>query len=470
MLAAAGVLMLATGLPAWVAISGVALAFSVAGVAMGVFGPDLMLALYPRIVGLLENDLLQALPLYVLMGILLNRLPLAGIVFRAAVRSLGFTGRGAPLAGLGLGVLLAPMSGSVGASVAMLARTVHPRLRAGGVPEDRSIALVCAASTLGVVVPPSLVLILLGDAMLRAHTEAANIVGLAGRIINTQDVFHAALVPAALLLVLFAAVVARQASRQPRGEDRLARGEALTAAVTVAAIAVLLGAVALGYFYAVEAAATGGMALVAYGVATRTLDREVLARTLEETLVVTGALFALLVAATFFTLVQRAYGTDRWLTAFFAGLGGGAGPALAIGLAMLAACALVLDAFEMIFVVIPLVIPPLLTRVPDATWVAVLTLLVLQTSFLVPPFGYAVLMARGRLDSRVGTRALGRALAPYVGAQLVVLALVLAFPRMLWRDEAEPPARATPASEQRDRDLLERQLEEPETEKEKPAR
>ena len=98
-----------------------------------------------------------------------------------------------------------------------------------------------------------------------------------------------------------------------------------------------------------------------------------------------------------------------------------------------------------------------------------LTLLVLQTSFLVPPFGYAVLMVRGRLETHVGTRDLARALWPYVAAQLVVLALVLAFPRMLWRDEAGPPPRATPASEQRDRDLLERQLEEPEAEKEKPA-
>src|SRR5205814_5752661 len=121
------------------------------------------------------------------------------------------TQRGATLAGLGMGVLLAPMSGSVGASVAMLAKSVHPRLAAGGLAEDRSAALVCAASTLGVVVPPSLVLILLGDAMLRAHTEAANIVGLTGRIINTQDVFHAALLPAAVLLVLFAIAVARQA-------------------------------------------------------------------------------------------------------------------------------------------------------------------------------------------------------------------------------------------------------------------
>lgn len=463
MLAAAALVMLATGLPAWVAIAGVALAFSALGVAMGIFDADLLGALYPRLVGLLENDLLQALPLYVLMGTLMNRLPLADVLFRAGARALAFTNRASPLAGLGLGLMLAPMSGSVGASVAMLSRTVHPRLEARGMPEDRNVALVCAASTLGVVVPPSLVLILLGDAMLRAHTEAANLVGAAGRIINTQDVFHAALIPAALLLALFAIVAASQGrgERAQAREIALSRGEAMTAVACVALIVGLLGAVALGYFYAVEAAATGGMMLVVYGLATRTLDRRVLAQTLDETLAITGALFALLVAATFFTLVQRAFGTDRWLAQAFAKLGGEAFPALAAGFAMLAICALVLDAFEMIFVVIPLVIPPLLTRVPDATWVAVLTLLVLQTSFLVPPFGYAVLMARSRLRTALGTRALARALAPYVAAQLLVLVVVVAFPRVLWREEEGPPGAkpAAPMSDEDARRLFEKQLE-----------
>ena len=460
MLAAVACAMLATGLPSWLVLCGVSLAFAAAGLAAGTFTPALLAALYPRVVGLLDNDLLQALPLYVLMGVLINRLPLAGILFSVARHALAFTGRGTPLAGLALGVLLAPMSGSVGASVAMLSRTVHPRTKASGYAEDRNVALVCVASTLGVVIAPSLVLILLGDAMMRAHTEAANAAGLAGRIVNTQDVFHAALVPAAILLALCAAIVASQGPREPRRAAEGSPGirDTITACVTATSIVALLGAVALGRMYAVEAAATGGMALVAYGIATRTLDRAVLAEVLRETIAITGALFALLVAATLFTLVQRAFGTDRWLAASLAHVPGGPYATLAVVLAALAGCALVLDAFEMIFVVIPLVAPALLVQLPDAPWVAVLTLLILQASFLVPPFGYAVLMARATLDSTVGTRELARALAPYVAAQALVLGLVIAFPAMLWRDASPSAENAIPKSGAALERMLEEQL------------
>jgi TRAP-type mannitol/chloroaromatic compound transport system permease large subunit len=163
------------------------------------------------------------------------------------------------------------------------------------------------------------------------------------------------------------------------------------------------------------------------------------------------------VAATVFTLVQRAFGTDRWLADLFASTRGTAS-ALALGLAIIAACALVLDAFEMIFVVVPLVAPALLVRVADAPWVAVLILLILQASFVIPPFGYAVLMTRSRVASPVAIRPLARALAPFVAAQLAVLALVVAFPRILWRDEA--PAVTAPAPA--DDDALRRMLEEAE--------
>ena len=463
MLAAAAMVMLASGLPAWVVLTGVALAFAAIGAAAGEFAPELLAALDSRLVGLLENDLLQALPLYVLMGSLVNRLPLAETLFRAMARALSWTGCGRPLAGLGLGILLAPMSGSVGASASMLTRTVYPRLRAGACGGDeRNLALVCMSSTLGVVVPPSLVLILLGDAMLRAHTEAVNATAMAGRIINTQDVFHAALVPAAILLASCIAIVwaAHRKDRAPETQP-VETGEWAAALGALGLIVGLLAGVALGYLYAVEAAATGGMALVAYGLATRTLTRAVLADALEDTLAITGAIFALLAAATFFTLVQRAFGTDRWLAAAFTQFGASASVLLAAVLAALALCAFVLDAFEMIFVVIPLLIPPLLMRVADAAWVATLTLLILQASFLVPPFGYAVLMARGRIATRVPTVALTRALLPYLAAQMLVLALVIVFPGVLWRDEsAAAPASATPASDEKAREMFEKQLQE----------
>jgi len=469
MLATVAILMIATGLPAWMLLIGVALLFSLGGLAAGAFTLPLLTAMPARLLGLLEQDLLQALPLYVFMGAMLNRLPLAEILFRVANRVFSggrATGAGMPLAGLGLGVLLAPMNGSVGAGVAMLSRAVQPKLDAAGMPPERSAALTCMASTLGVVIPPSLVLILLGDAMLRAHTEAANASGPlreGARIINTQDVFHGALVPAALLLALCALIAwiigrtkpLNPASVLPAGihagpnaATPIAARDWGLAVATSAFIIALLAAVALGYLYAVEAAATGGVALFLLGLATRTLTRPLLTEILRDTMAVTGALFALLIAATMFTLVVRAFGTDRWIAAQLQGFANHPRLLLFIVLAVLGACAFVLDAFEMIFVVIPLVIPPLLMQIPDAVWVAVLTLLILQTSFLIPPFGYAVMMVRNRSAHHLHTGRLVRALLPWLAAQLLVLAAVLVWPGMLWRDNAlsAGPAPAVPAA------------------------
>jgi TRAP-type mannitol/chloroaromatic compound transport system permease large subunit len=169
-----------------------------------------------------------------------------------------------------------------------------------------------------------------------------------------------------------------------------------------------------------------------------------LAEILRDTMAITGALFALLVGATIFTLVVRAFGTDRLVGGWLSHMAGDPRKALVVVLLLLGICAFVLDAYEMIFVVIPIVMPPLLMRVPDATWVAVLTLLVLQASFLIPPMGYAVLMVRHRIARPIRTGRFVRALAPYLLAQLVVLALVLAFPASVWRG---PGADAKPVGE-----------------------
>jgi tripartite ATP-independent transporter DctM subunit len=466
MLAAVAVLMIATGLPTWVVLIGVSLASSILGIVCGAIDLPLLTALPARLLGLLENDLLQALPLYVLIGATLNRLPLAAVLFRVGSRAAGPS-----LAGLMLGVLLAPMNGSVGASVAMLSRTVQPRLDASGIPLEHGAAMICVSSTLGVVVPPSLVLILLGDAMLRAHTEAVNATGQAARIINTQDVFRGALIPAAILLLLCVLITwweSRSPSRRiaqtpaPDASHEPSRLDWLIATVTVVIIVALLASVTLGYLYAVEAAATGGVALFLAGLATRTLTLTKLKAILRDTMAVTGALFSLLIAATTFTLTLRAFGTDRWATSSLTNLGGGMYGALLVVLVLLALCAFVLDAFEMIFVVIPVVIPPLLMRVPDATWVAVLVLLILQTSFLLPPFGYSVLMVRNRMDRTVETGKLVRALLPYLLAQLSVLFLVLAVPRLAWHDGSAQVSQTTPSKPMSDKelqDLLWRQLE-----------
>jgi TRAP-type mannitol/chloroaromatic compound transport system permease large subunit len=452
-----------TGLPVWALLIGVATLFAGGGLAAGVFDAGILTALAPRIMNLLENDLLQALPLYVFIGVLLQRLALADALFSCAQRVFRPAGgAAAPLAGLAVGTLIAPMNGSVASSSSLLARLVAPRL--AGVRPARAVALVSAAATIGVVVPPSLVLILLGDAMLRAHTEASNLPGYSlgqARIVNTQDVLHAALPPAALVLLLWALAAWVQHRRAPAGEETQLRASAAwLAGLTAIAIVLLLAGVFTGRLFAVEAAAAGGCALVAVTLATRALGAGEWEKVLRDTLSLSGALFALLIGATTFSLVFRIFGTDRWLAELILHSPWPAGLTAAGILLLVAACAWVLDAFEMIFVVIPIVAPLLIVQLGDAQQVAVLLLLVLQLSFLLPPLGYAVLMARARSGlPRVGTGRLLGALAPFIAGPLLAGALVFAWPRITHLLDA-PAAPTNPAQPAPSEEEIVRQMEE----------
>ncbi len=437
-----------TGLPAAFVLITVATLGAIIGAASGTIPPALLWTLPGRLINLFENDLLQALPLYVTMGLLLDRLPIASALYRAGNALLPRSSSAPVVSGVMLGALLGPMNGSVGASVLGLSRVISPRLDAEGVPPSTRDAVVAVASTLGVLVPPSLVLILLSDAMLSAHTIAVTQTGRIDRIINTADIFHAALVPAGIFLLLCLAVAfvaGRTATRRPRREPVSFR-EALLAAATVIALITLLGGVALGFFFPVDAAALGAFALFLAGLVTGRLRGNVLTDLLRDAMAMTGALFSLLVAATTFTLILRLLGTDHLVNAFVAAIPGNDLLVVACVLALIGLCAFVLDAFEIIFVVVPIVIPPLLIRVADARWVAVLLMLTLQSSFLLPPFGYALMMVRGAAKHPAPFRPFVRALLPFLLVQWALLVLVLLVPRLVHLTENAGDSVRAPAT------------------------
>jgi TRAP-type mannitol/chloroaromatic compound transport system permease large subunit len=202
--------------------------------------------------------------------------------------------------------------------------------------------------------------------------------------------------------------------------------------------------VATGYFYAVEAAAMGATALLLMGFLTGRLHGPALRHVLADAMAITGALFALLIAATTLTLVLRLLGADRLVGDWLIAMPGSEKLVVAIVLVAIGLSAFVLDAFEIIFVIVPIVIPPLLVRVADARWVATLVLLTLQTSFLLPPFGYALMMVRGILKGNVPMGALTRALLPFLLAQWTVLAIVLAVPQLTHLGEKAGEATRAP--------------------------
>jgi tripartite ATP-independent transporter DctM subunit len=453
-----GLGIIATGLPAAIILLAASIFGAVLGMLTGTIELATLGALPIRLINLFENDLLQALPLYVAMGLMLDRLPVADALYRASTAVLPRRPSAPLVSGMMLGALLGPMNGSVGASVLGLSRVVSPRLKAEGIPAPSRHAIIAVASTLGVLVPPSLVLILLSDAMLSAHTMAVTATGSNDRVVNTQDIFHAALAPGGLFLVLcllLSWVAGRSATLKP-GRERLTMGQGALAAVALTALVALLGGVAIGYFYAVEAAAMGAFALLVAGLLTRRLTLAVLSDMLGDAIALTGALFALLLAATTFTMVLRLLGTADLVGKLVSAIPGGNIAAVAAVLGLIALSAFVLDAFEIIFVIVPIVIPSLLIRVTDARWVSVLVLLTLQSSFLLPPFGYALMMVRGVLREQVAFRPFLTALAPFLAAQWLLLMVVLFVPGLTHLGQSASDATRVPAAPMSDEEFNKR--------------
>ena len=443
LLLCAGITIATTGIQAFIvlimaALLGAATAIGVGDVPLAVFS-----ALPSRLVSLFDNDLLQALPLFAAMGVLLQGLPVGGALYRTIAGLFRNHQSGPAVAAMVLGGLFGPMNGSVGAQVLGLCRTVLPQLNAAGMPAARAQGLISVASTMGVVIPPSLILILLSDAMMSAHTIALQGTNRTERIINSQDLFRGVFYPALVLFVAFVVIAFRQstqAARQPAPQPaqqidtldtQASPADRWIAGISFLALTGLLAGAALGLFYPVEAAATGAVLLLGYGLASRSFDWQKLSTALEDIMAATGSLFALLIGATSLTLVLRVLGTDQLIARWLLSVPTSTTGFLLVVLSLVALTALVLDAFEIIFVLIPIIAPPLLMRVPDPVWASVAILLTLQLSFLMPPMGYALMMTRGTAHPAAPLSGIINAMKPFLLAQLAVLALVLVFPALV---------------------------------------
>jgi TRAP-type mannitol/chloroaromatic compound transport system permease large subunit len=461
-----------SGLPVWALLVGVSSAFAALGLMLGLYDLALLGLLPTRVLGLLEHDLLQALPLYVLLGVLLQRLPMAKAVLDCTAYGLQRLGLPTPSALLVVAALFTPMNGSVASSALMLRRVLPDS------QTPRASAVRAVAASLGVSIPPSLVLLLLGDAMMRAHLEAVKISPeLAIRttqMINTQTLLQAVLLPAMglfaawFLLSLWSNVQTNRGAAQSKhshalmdvieSDSNIMDLEPVASPIprpspvqmgmalgTVGGIVLMLGGVFSGALFAVEAAATACCLLTLWALLRQSFCLADWGRIGLETAQMSGALFAILLGASTFSLVLRAWGADVWLGQTLAQTGL---TPLALALCLLVATALaatVLDAFEMIIVVIPIIAPALLIALGDAQQTAVLLLFVLQLSFLLPPLGYAVLLAR---PAHLPMSKLVWALLPYLGVLVLVISAIFWCPRLVHYLDAPAVASAAALSEE----------------------
>lgn len=433
---------LLAGYPVAFTLGGVSLMFGLLGAALGVFRPDDLAIVANRLYGTMTNETLVAVPLFVFMGVMLERAKIAEQLLESLSALFGTLRGGLGISVVLVGGLLAASTGIVGATVVTMGLLSLPTMLRRGYDPAVAAGTICASGTLGQVIPPSIVLVLLGDVISSAYTEAQNTLGnYSGDTVSVGDLFAGALLPGLLLVLLYVLYLAALAVWAPHkvpampAADRAAlleRGalRTLMAGLLPAFFLILavLGSILGGLATPTEAAALGSMGALLLaalrGQATVARLREVALATAE----ISSMVFMILLGASMFSLVFNAYGGDRLVQGLLHGLPGGAFGAMLVVMLLMFLLGFIIDFIEITFIVVPIVAPVLLAMGLDPVWLGVMIAVNLQTSFLTPPFGFALFYLRGVAPPALTTGQIYRGVVPFIALQLVVLALLALWP------------------------------------------
>ena len=428
------------GFPVALTLGGTALGFAALGILIGQFDPDYLTALTGRIFGTMGNETLVAVPLFILMGVVLERAKISEDLLVNMAGLFGERPGGLGVAVVVVGALLAASTGIVGATVVTMGVLALPSMLRAGYQPQLATGTICATGTLGQIIPPSIALVLLGDIMSSAYQQAQ----LRMNIINTDtvsvgDLFIGAMMPGIALVMMYLAFVLSRAAWQPETAPP-AKVEKTEFAAAIKAvlpplglIALVLGSILVGAATPTEAAGVGATGALLLALARGALTFSVLQDISRSTLYTTSMVFLILIGAAIFSLVFRGFGGDALIESFFEGLGGGANMALLIVMLVMFLLGFILDFIEITFVVVPIVGPVLLSMGFDPIWLGVMIAVNLQTSFLTPPFGFALFYLRGVAPDTVSTRAIYAGVLPFVLIQLLLLVLMWRWPNLvLW--------------------------------------
>lgn len=432
------------GYPVALTLSGVALIVAGVGTLLGVFDPIYLQALPARIFGVMSNPVLIAVPLFVFMGLMLERSRIAADLLLGITRLLGGMRAGPALAVVLVGALLAASTGIVGATVVTLGLLALPTLLRQGTDPRLAGGTICAAGTLGQIIPPSIVLVLLADVLANAYQRAQSRQGIfAPETLSVAELFAGALLPGLVLVGLYLMWVLLAGWRAPRSlpssvselppeppsPPSLAR-VVVSLLAPLGLMLLVLGSILGGVATPTEAAAVGAVGAMLLAALRRQLDRAIMHEVCQRTLRITAMVFLILIGATIFALVFRGLGGDelvhRWLT----GLPGGVIGAMLVVMLLMFLLGFVLDFIEIVFVVVPIVAPALLMMGVDPVWLGIMIAINLQTSFLTPPFGFSLFYLRGATGDLLSSRQLYAGVVPFIGIQLLVLAMLALMPSL----------------------------------------
>lgn len=429
---------LALGLPVAFTLAGVALLFAGIGIATGHFDPTYLDAFPNRIFGTLGNETLLAVPLFVFMGVMLERSQLAERLLTAMAALFGSVRGGLAISVMLVGAVLAASTGIVGATVVTMGLIALPTMLRAGYDPRLACGTICSAGTLGQIIPPSVILVLLGDVLGNAYQKAQLDQGIfAPKTVSVGDLFAGAVIPGLLLVGAYLVYLVMNAWLRPASAPALPAAMRPKAGALELAKALLpplllvlavLGSILGGIATPTEAAAIGAVGATLLAALSGGLTLKALRETAEKTALVTSMVYAILIAAALFSLVFRGYGGDDAVHHWLSSLPGGViGALILVNLAVFL-LGFLLDFIEIVFIVVPLIAPPLLAMGVDPIWLGVMLAVNLQTSFLTPPFGFALFYLRGAAPPSIDTTDIYRGVVPFIGIQLLVLLMLALFP------------------------------------------
>ncbi|MFP6846994.1 MAG: TRAP transporter large permease subunit [Thalassolituus sp.] len=434
-------LVLMAGFPVAFTLAGTSLLFAGIGLLTDTLDPAFLSAFPNRLFGILNNQILIAVPLFVFMGVMLEKSRIAEQLLRNLGLLFGPVRGGLGFSVILVGMLLAASTGIVGATVVTMGLISLPAMLRNGYSPALASGTICATGTLGQIIPPSTALIILGDVLSSAYQQAQLNMGIfTPDTVSVADLFVGALIPGLLLVVgylLYTGLVALfQPSAAPAVADRPAMSprfllELLKGLLPpLALIIAVLGSILTGIATPTEAAGIGALGALMLAILYREFDLQRLREVVDSTLQVTSMIFLIFIGAALFSLVFRGFGGEELVHEVFNDLPGGVFSAMLLVMVVIFLLGFILDFIEITFVVVPIVAPVLLTMGVDPIWLGIMIAINLQTSFLTPPFGFALFYLRGVAPANVPTRTIYRGVIPFILIQLALLGLLAIFPEL----------------------------------------
>lgn len=428
------------GFPVAFTLSGVSLLFALGAGLFGVFDMAFLNSVPNRIFSIMNNSTLLAVPLFVFMGILLEQSKISEQLLTTMDEVMrGFKG-GLGVSVILVGALLAASTGIVGATVVTMGLLALPTMLKQGYCPKLATGTICAAGTLGQIIPPSIILILLGDVLSSAYQQAQLNQGVfSPETLSVGDLFMGALLPGMLLVIFYMLYVVAMAWFKPETAPGLSSAtippgiwkRVLGSLIPPLLLIVLvLGSILGGFATPTESAAVGALGAMVLSALKGRLSLATLKLSMRNTLLVTSMIFMIFIGAAFFSLVFKGLGGDELIHSWLADLPGGVFTAMFLVMLFLFILGFFLDFIEITYVVVPIVAPVLLMMGVDPVWLGIMIAINLQTAFLTPPFGFALFYLRGIAPPGVKTRDIYAGVMPFIAIQLFVLGLIAYWPEI----------------------------------------